>query len=261
MADRDEIIAFCDELLEAGRFHDYGPNGLQVPGSREIGYVVSGVSAHRELIEAAIALGPEEGDGSGGAGLLLAHHGLFWEFLPLALTEQMADRLRPALDAGLSIAGYHLPLDAHPEIGNNALLCGRLGLTVEGRFAEARGGEIGVIGVATQPIGPEQLAARLSDLLGREPLHQGAGPASIGRIGIVSGAGGSFIHDAVALGLDALITGEPAEHVMADAREGGVHFYAAGHYATETLGISRLGELVGERFGIPHSFVDVPNPV
>lgn len=262
-ADRKEIIAFCDELLEIERFTDYGPNGLQVPGADRVSYVVSGVSAHLELIEAAVALGSEpDGPGAGTAGgLLLAHHGLFWEFHPRALSEQLAARLHRALAAGLNLAGYHLPLDAHPEIGNNALLCERLGLEAKGRFASARGEPIGVIGHAPEPIEVGRLTEQLGELLGRAPLLQGAGPQRVERVGIVSGAGGSFVAEAVELGLDALITGEPAEHVMADAREGGIHFYAAGHYATETFGIRRLGELVGERFGLPHSFVDVPNPV
>ncbi len=254
-APRDEIIRFCDELLEIERFDDYGPNGLQVPGETEVGWIASGVSAHLELIEAAIAAHPA------GPGLLIAHHGLFWEFHPRALSEQMAARLRPALATGLSIAGYHLPLDAHAGIGNNALLCGRLGLTPEGRFAAARGTQIGVIGHASTPLSLAALEAGLTTLLDRTPLVQGAGPEEISRIGFVTGAGASYIHEAVALGLDALITGEPAEHAMADATEGGIHFFAAGHYATETLGIRALGELAGERFGLPHAFIDCPNPV
>lgn len=253
MADRDEIIRFCDELLAIGSFDDYGPNGLQVPGSVEVSKVVTGVSAHLELLERARAAGAE---------LVLAHHGLFWDFLPRALSEPMAARLRTALGAELSVAGYHLPLDAHPEIGNNALLCAELGFERSSEaFAEVRGRPIGVIGRRDEPIAAGELSARVASLLGREPLVFDAGPAEIGSIGILTGAGASAIHEAVALGLDALLTGEPAEHAMADAREGGLHFLAAGHYATETLGIRRLGELVAEEFGIDHEFIDVPNPV
>jgi len=251
-ADRDEIIGFCDELLAAETFDDYGPNGLQVPGSRSVHKVVTGVSAHLELIERAA---------EAGAQLLLAHHGLFWEFHPRALSEQMADRLRIALGAGLSVAGYHLPLDAHPEIGNNALLAADLGLTMEGRFAAARGREIGVIASAAEPVTAAELAARIGAALDRDPLVLGSGPELIERAGIVTGAGASYVHEAVALGLDALITGEPAEHATADAREGGLHFFAAGHHATERAGIRRLGELVGERFGVEHEFIEIANPV
>ncbi len=253
MADRDQIVSFCDEVLESADFEDYGPNGLQVPGSGQVERVITGVSAHRELIERAIAAGGQ---------MLIVHHGLFWDFLPRALSEQMAERLRLALGAGLSIAGYHLPLDAHREIGNNALLCEMLGFGLDPQsWAEVRGRPIGVIGHDPEGVEAAELAARVGRALGREPLVFATGPERVRRIGIVSGAGASEIHTAIELGLDAFLTGEPAEHVMADAAEGGIHFVAAGHYATETLGIRRLGELVAERFGIEHSFIDVPNPV
>ncbi len=252
-AARDEIIAFCDELLEARDFDDYGPNGLQVPGATEVGKVVTGVSAHLELLERARDAGAE---------LVLVHHGLFWDFLPRALSEPMAARLRTALGAGISVAGYHLPLDAHPRIGNNALLCAGLGFEAEpGAFAVFKGRALGTIGRRQEPIPAAELFAAVTELVGREPLVFDAGPERVGSIGLLSGAGASEVHAAVALGLDAFLTGEPAEHAMADAREGGVHFIAAGHYATETLGIRRLGELVAERFGVAHEFVDVPNPV
>ncbi len=253
MADRDEIIAFCDELLEIERFSDLGPNGLQVPGGAEVTKVVSGVSAHLELLERAAA---------GGAELVIAHHGLFWEFHPRALSEQMAARLRVALGAGLSLAGYHLPLDAHREIGNNVLLARALGFEpAPDRFAEVRGEPIGVVARAEAGVGAPELFARVAELLGREPFVFDAGPELIESIGIVSGAAAGSIHEAIGAGLDAFMTGEPAEHAMADAREGAIHFLAAGHYATETLGIRRLGELIAERFGVEHEFIDVPNPV
>jgi dinuclear metal center YbgI/SA1388 family protein len=253
MAGRDEIIAFCDELLEIGSFEDYGPNGLQVPGSDEVAMVATGVSAHLELIEGAIAAGAQ---------LLLTHHGLFWDFLPRALSPQMAARLRAALEADLSIAGYHLPLDAHREIGNNALLCGMLGFEItEEPFSWARGRPVGVVGRSEGGVDAGELFSRIEELLEREPLVFAAGPQTVRSIGIGSGAGAAAIGEAVSLGLDAMLTGEPAEHVMADAREGGIHFIAAGHYATETVGIRRLGELVAERFGVGHRFIGVPNPI
>lgn len=253
MASRDRIIAFCDELLDLDGFGDYGPNGLQVPGATEVTKVITGVSAHLELLERAREAGAE---------LVLAHHGLFWEFLPRALSEQMAARLRAALEARISVAGYHLPLDAHPEIGNNALLCSGLGFEPTGEpFAEVRGRAIGAVGRRNEPLAAAELFAAVTTLLDREPLVFDAGPAEVRSIGVLTGAGASEFHGAVALGLDAFVTGEPAEHVMADAREGGVHFIAAGHYATETLGIRRLGDLVAAEFGIEHQFIDVPNPV
>jgi dinuclear metal center YbgI/SA1388 family protein len=251
-ANRGEIVAFCDELLSAGEFDDYGPNGLQVPGAAEVSKVATGVSANLETLRGGV---------EAGAQMTITHHGLFWEFLPRALSPQMTERLRVLLDGDVSLAAYHLPLDAHPEVGNNALLCGLLGFEVAERFGEARGASIGFVGRSEAGIPLEELTAAIERELGRAPLVQGRGPERISSIGVVTGAGAGAVHEAVAAGLDALITGEPAEHVMADAEEGGLHFIAAGHYATETLGIRRLGDLVAERFGVEHEFIDVPNPV
>jgi len=253
MANRDDIIDFCDDLLDVGAFSDYGPNGLQVPGDADVGRLVTGVSAHRELIERAV---------EDGAQMVIAHHGLFWDFLPRALSEPMAERLRLALGAGLSVAAYHLPLDAHPEIGNNALIREGLGFEPSPeQFGTARDRPLGVVGRSADGIAADELAERVRALTDREPLVFATGPDLVRSIGIISGAGASTVHEAVALGLDALLTGEPAEHVMADAREGRLHFIAAGHYATETFGVRRLGELVAERFVIEHEFIAVPNPV
>jgi len=254
MADRDEIIDFCDQLLDSNSFEDWCPNGLQVPGGREVNRVATAVSAHLESIEAAI---------DSGADLLICHHGLFWDFHPRALTEAMAARLKAALDADLSLAAYHLPLDANQEVGNNALLCRALGGEPEGAaLGEAKGSHVGMIGRLEEPISLEELVERVQGATaGREPLVQGAGPDRIETVGVVSGAAASAVHDAIALGLDAFITGEPAEHAMADAREGGVHFLAAGHYATEVPGIERLGQLVAGEFGVEAEFIDIPNPV
>ena len=173
----------------------------------------------------------------------------------------MAGRLRAALGAELSVAGYHLPLDAHREIGNNALICERLGFEQDGGFGEVNGSPIGVIGRSGEGVEAAELTRRVTELVGREPLVFDAGPDRVHSIGVVSGGGSSLVNDAIAAGLDSFLTGEPTERVMADAREGGIHFFAAGHYATETFGVRRLGELVAERFGIEHEFIDVPNPI
>lgn len=253
MAARDEIIAFCDQLLDAGSFEDYGPNGLQVPGAAEVSKVATGVTANREFLARARESGAE---------LAIAHHGLFFGDAPQALSEQLAERLQVALCSGLSVAGYHLPLDAHREIGNNALVAQRLGLELEDRpFAEFKGRPIGVVARSSDPITASNLVARVAEATGRDPLVFDAGPEWVSTVGIVTGGGSRAIGEAAALGLDAFITGEPSEHVMGDAREAGIHFLAAGHYATETFGVRRLGELVAERFGTEHEFIDVPNPI
>lgn len=253
MAARDDVISFCDQLLEIVSFDDYGPNGLQVPGSAGIDRVATAVSAHLDSIEAATA---------SGADLLITHHGLFWDFHPRALTAAMARRLKTALAADLSIAGYHLPLDAHPEFGNNALLCRGLGFVPgPGGIGFAKGRHIGVVGTRPEPIPAAELFDLVENELGQAPLILADGPETVSSIGIVTGAGAGEIHTAIELGLDAFLTGEPAEHVMADAREGEIHFLAGGHYATEKAGVRRLGELVAERFGVEHLFIDVPNPI
>jgi dinuclear metal center YbgI/SA1388 family protein len=249
----DEITAFCDELLDVRSFDDYGPNGLQVPGASEVSKVATGVSANLELLQGAV---------DSGAQLVLTHHGLLWGDALSSLSTPMAARLRALLCADVSLAAYHLPLDAHPEIGNNALLRDALGLEPDERpFGEAKGSAVGVIGRATDPIELGELRRRLSEAVGQEPLVFDTGPERISTVGIVTGGGSFAVHEAGPLGLDALVTGEPSEPVMGEAREYGIHFLAGGHYATETLGIRRLGELVAERFGIEHQFIDVPNPV
>ena len=253
MASRDEIIAFCDELLEIDSFTDYGPNGLQVPGATEVTKIATGVSAHLELLERARDTGAE---------LVLAHHGLFWGSQPQALSEAAAARLRVALGAGLSVAAYHLPLDAHRQIGNNALLVEALGFSAGPEpFATINGRPIGLVGHREEPIGATELVARVTELTGREPLVFDAGPERVRTLGVCSGGAARQVGEAIALGLDAFLTGEPTESVMADAREGTIHFIAAGHYATETFGIRRLGDLIAERFGVEHEFIDVPNPI
>jgi dinuclear metal center YbgI/SA1388 family protein len=253
MAALADILAHLDDLLGPAAFDDYGPNGLQVPGAGEVTKIATGVSAGRELLERAVA---------GGSQLVLVHHGLMWDFHPRALTPNLAARLKVLLEADVALAMYHLPLDAHPEVGNNALLAGALGGVGHSPFATHRGRAIGVrTGFTGDGIAIGELVKRVRELTGREPLVFDSGPERVRTLGIVSGAAASSVSDAIAEGLDAFLTGEPAEHVMNEAHEAGIHFIAAGHYATETLGIRRVGELVAERFGVEHEFIDIPNPV
>jgi dinuclear metal center YbgI/SA1388 family protein len=253
MADLDEILGYCDDLLNCGSFEDYGPNGLQVPGRAEVSKVATGVTPNLETLERAV---------EGQAELVLTHHGLLWGDAVSPLSVPMAARLRTLLCNQVSLAAYHLPLDAHPEIGNNALLRDALGLEPDERpFGQAKGSAVGVIGRASEPIELGELRRRLAEAVGQEPLVFDAGPDRISTVGIVTGAGGFALHEAGPLGLDAVVTGEPTEPVMGEAREYGIHFLAGGHYATETSGIRRLGELVAERFSIEHEFIDVPNPI
>jgi len=254
MADRDAILTHLDDLLDVAAFDDYGPNGLQVPGAREIDTVATGVSAGLELVERATREGAQ---------LLLCHHGLFWEGQPRALTHTMASRLRALLERDVSLAAYHLPLDAHPELGNNALLADALEVIDREPFATHRGKAIGVRGrLGEEGLSLDELVQRVARTCGgRAPLVFAGGPTRVSTIGIVSGGAARTVSEAIGLGLDAFLTGEPTESVMSDALEGGIHFLAAGHYATETHGIRALGEHVADRFGVRHVFIDVPNPV
>jgi dinuclear metal center YbgI/SA1388 family protein len=252
MAARDEIIAYLDDLLEIDSFADYGPNGLQVPGAPEVTRVVTGVSAQRELFERAAARGAE---------LVLCHHGLLWDFHPRTIEAAMKERLKALFDADVSLAAYHLPLDAHPSVGNNALICSELGLERSEPFAAHKGRAIGWIGRSVDGIAFTELRRRCAAAFGRDPFVWDCGQEVVHSVGVVSGGAAGDFREAIARGLDAFLTGEPAEHAMADARENGVHFIAGGHYATEVLGIRRLGELVAERFGVEHGFVDIPNPI
>lgn len=248
-----ELIAALDELLDAHAFDDYAPNGLQVAGGRDVAVVATGVSAQLELFEQAVAAGAQ---------LLLVHHGLFWDGDARVVDGPLKRRLQLLLDHDVALAAYHLPLDAHPEHGNNALLAAAIGAAKRAPFADHHGRAIGVHArFAQDGVEPSELRRRVAAATGREPLHFACGPDRVRSIGIVSGAGSGYLGDAIDAGLDAFVTGEPTERVMAQAREAGIHFLAAGHYATETFGVRRLGELLADRFGVDHVFLDIPNPI
>ena len=248
-----DVLQEIDRLLEPARFQDYGPNGLQVPGPTEIATIATGVSAHAELFELAAAERAE---------LLVVHHGLFWGSGPGPIDAVLKRRLQILFDADIGLAAYHLPLDAHPEVGNNALLARALGADELDAFALHEGQPIGFIArLPGEGLPSDELFARVQQITKREPLVFDSGPAQVRRVAIVSGAGADYLADADAAGAEALLTGEPAERVMAQARESGLHFIAAGHYATETFGVRRLGEHLAARFDLREVFLDVPNPV
>ena len=248
MAARDEIVAWADEYLDLPSYPDYGPMGLQVAGAEEVRKIVCGVSASRELFERAA---------EAGAQLVLVHHGLFWEKEPRAVGPLMRERLRALFDADLSLVGYHLALDAHPEIGNNALLCDELGVERERRFADG----YGFGGRLPESVPISALAERVHERLGRMPLVFSYGPELVERVAVCSGGAARYIAQASAEGYDCFVTGEADEPTKHAAKEGGVHFVAGGHYATETLGVRALAARLAERFGLAWEFVDLPNPV
>jgi dinuclear metal center YbgI/SA1388 family protein len=248
-----EVLGEADRLLEPDRFDDYGPNGLQVPGPSDVRTIATGVSAHAELFELAASERAE---------LLLVHHGLFWGTGPGPIDAVLKRRLQILFDADIALAAYHLPLDAHPEFGNNALLARALEAEIVEPFARHHGQPIGVLArLPGNGLASDELFARVRRITSREPLVFDSGPEEVLRLAIVSGAGADYIGEAASAGADALLTGEVPERAMAEAQELGLHLIAAGHYATETFGVRHLGEHLAERFGLRHVFLDVPNPV
>ena len=248
-----DAIAELDQLLQPERFKDYCPNGLQFPGKSEIRKLATGVTASAELFERAIA---SEAD------LLVVHHGLFWGSTAQPIDSRMKRRLKLLFDSDMSLAAYHLPLDAHPQVGNNALIARALGADTLEPFALHDSEPIGFIACFPgEGLDPEDLFARVTVLTKRTPLVFDAGPERISKLAIVSGAGNDYLQDAITAGADAFLTGEPAERVMSEAQESAIHFIAAGHYATETFGVKRIGEHLSERFALEHTFIDVPNPI
>ena len=246
MAQRDKILAFADELLDVASYPDYGPIGLQVVGADEVTAIACGVSASRDLFEHAAAMGAQ---------LVIVHHGLFWDRDPRVVDTRMKGRLRALLDADITLAAYHLALDAHLEIGNNALLARELGVTVEERF------DVGIGGSLPEPTTADAFTSLVRARLGREPLAFLYGPAEIRRVAIVSGGAASRLQEAATAGYDVFLTGEPAEPAMMTARELGIHFVAAGHYATERLGVQALAARIAEEFDVTWSFIELTNPV
>jgi dinuclear metal center YbgI/SA1388 family protein len=247
-----DLLAEIDALLEPGRFRDYGPNGLQVPGPSEIAVVATGVSAQAELFERAAQLG---------ADLVLTHHGILWDRAPRRIDAPMKRRLQLLFEHDMALASYHLPLDAHLEVGNAALLAARLGAVAAEPFGRHGAETIGALARFDEPVGREELFARVEEVCGQRPLAFPAGPERVRTLGVVTGAGADYALEAAELGLDAFLTGEPAERSMADSRERGITFIAAGHYATETFGVRRLGELLQEQHGVRAEFLHIPNPI
>lgn len=252
MASLQTIVEYCDRLLEVERFQDYCPNGLQLEGRGEVRRVVSGVTASQALIEAA-----RERQ----ADLLLVHHGYFWKGEDPTLTGIKRRRIQALLAADISLLAYHLPLDAHPELGNNACLGRLLGFSEQGRFGAAREPALACFGRPEQPLAAAALAAQLQAVLGRPPLHVDGGPARIETVGWCTGAAQSYLEGAARRGLDAFISGEISEPTVHIAREYGIHYFAAGHHASERYGVQALGERLADVFAIQHTFVDIDNPV
>jgi len=246
MAGRDEIVAYANELLEIERFPEFAPQGLQVVGAPEVTTIACGVSCSRELFERAAELGAE---------LVLVHHGLFWRNEPLVVDARLRGRLEALFRGDASLLAYHLALDAHPTLGNNAQLAARVGATPVGPF------EVVGLGCTIDAVRLEDLAARVAGAVGRPPLVLRGDEREIRRLAVSTGAAGHDLVAAAHEGYDALLTGEPEEPSSATARELGIHLVAAGHYASEQFGVQALAAHLADRFELEWHFVEVNNPV
>lgn len=251
MVSLDQLVAYSNELLNIERFDDYCPNGLQVEGRGRIARLVAGVTASQALVDAAAMRG---------ADVLLVHHGYFWKGETPNITGTKRRRIKALLDAELSLLAYHLPLDAHAQYGNNVQLAARLGLAVEGRFGPEPL-QLALYGTVDAALDAAEFGARVESALGRAPLHISGNQRPIRTVGWCTGAAQGFIEPAAQLGLDAYVSGEISEQTVHAARELGIHYFAAGHHATERYGAQALGRHLAERFDLEFEFIDIPNPV
>ena len=246
---REELTRYLDTLLEVARYRDYCPNGLQVEGRDEIGRIVAGVTASQALVDAAIERR---------ADVLLVHHGWFWRGEDGRVTGVRKARLQSLLRHDINLIGYHLPLDGHPELGNNAQLASRLGWVVDGHFGEQ---DIGWHGHVAESMMLDELTRQIGNELKRTPLVIGNGAKAIRHIAWCSGGAQSYFEQALALGVDAFVSGEISEQHVHLARESGVAYIAAGHHATERFGVQALVRHLADEFGLEGEFVDIDNPV
>jgi len=247
-----ELELELKEVLRPEQFKDYCPNGLQVEGRKEISKLVTGVTACQELITAAV---------EAGADALLVHHGYFWRGEDQSISGIKKARIEALLKHDVSLFAYHLPLDVHREFGNNVQLAKVLGIEIDGELAKQDNHPIGLVGTISEDTDFESLKALIADKLDRQPLAIEGNSKPIRSIAWCTGAAQNYIELAVAAGVDAYITGEVSEPTVHIARESGIHFFSAGHHATERYGVQAIGGYLASKFGIDHQFIDIDNPV
>lgn len=252
MIHRNQIVAACDHQLRAAQFKDFTINGLQVAGSEQVKRVMTGVTACQALLDEAVAWQ---------ADMVLVHHGYFWKNEPVAITGMKQKRIKTLLDNDISLLAYHLPLDAHAELGNNAELARQLGWKVEGCLDGELGEGLLWSGRLTQPHSVQVLAAQIAQTLQREPLViEASQVGDIERIAWCTGGAQDMITQAFEAGAQAFVSGEISERTTHLAREMGIHYIAAGHHATERYGIQAVGEWLSDEYDVEHRFVDIDNP-
>ena len=249
--ERNVLVEAIAHFLNVNAISDYCPNGLQVEGKAQIKRIISGVTASQALIDAAIELQ---------ADAILVHHGYFWKGEDQPIVGMKQRRIKALLANDINLLAYHLPLDVHPEVGNNVQLAQRLGLTVTGPLEPDNPRNVGLIGELDRPLSASEFAARIETALDRAPLvvdHQ----QPIKRVAWCTGAAQGYIQHAITAGADAFITGEVSENTFHSAQENNISFFAAGHHATERYGVQALGEWLAERFNLEHHYIECPNPV
>lgn len=245
-----DMTAHLAEFLVVDKVRDYCPNGLQVESGAEVNKIVTGVSANMDLIQAAIL---------SGADTVLVHHGFFWKGELQTITGIKGRRIRALIKNNINLLAYHLPLDVHPQVGNNVLLAERIGVTVDGSFGCAGNINLGVYGRLATPLSVANLQEKLESILGRLPEVVGSSDRLISNVGICTGAAQDFIEEAASVGVDAFISGEISERTPHMAKELGITYFAAGHHSTEKFGIQALGEYLAEKFDVDVEFVDIAN--
>jgi dinuclear metal center YbgI/SA1388 family protein len=252
MVELNQLVNWCNNTLNAAAFKDYCPNGLQVEGKSHIHKIITAVTASQTAIDAAIA---EQADA------LIVHHGYFWKGEPSPLTGMKGKRIKALMQHDISLIAYHLPLDAHPTLGNNIALAELLGIETTGALDPSEHYPIGNIGTLRQALSVEQLSTLLTDKLHRPAQHMGQGPALIKKIGFCTGGAQDYLYKAVDQGCDAYISGEVSERTFHETQELGIHYFACGHHATERGGIIRLGQALAKQFNVIEKFIDISNPV
>jgi len=248
MISLQQLTEYTNTLLDIGSFQDYCPNGLQIEGRPEVGRIACAVTASHAVVEQAIAW---EAD------VLLVHHGYFWKGESQPITGIKYRRIKKLIQNEISLLAYHLPLDAHPELGNNAQLARLLGLQVEDEFA----GGIGMQGSLQAPLSGEAFANKIATVLGQHPLHISGSERPLKKLAWCSGGAQGYLEQAALAGVDGYLTGEASEQSYHIAKEAGIHFYAAGHHATERYGVQALAKHLAEQFGLEVQFMEVANPV
>jgi len=252
MATLNEIVSFADELLQVDNYHDYCPNGLQIEGKSEVKKMVCGVTASQALIDSAI---------DHNADLIIVHHGFFWRGESLPIIGLKKNRIKALMDAEISLVAYHLPLDGHRELGNNAQIAQNLGVNTERWFGASKP-EICLLGSLDTPTSSTQFAKLIAQKLTRQPLHLRKNDVKrIVKVGICTGGAQNYFELAIEQGVDAFITGEVSEQSYHLAIESGVDFYSAGHHATERFGVQALAKVISEKFNLEYEYIEIENPV